>query len=210
MAKSYIENLLGDQERIILVTRQHWFMLVKSIVLEILLIFIIIAIAIGTTVLFSQYTWLIAITGAVVLLIPLATMIRDVLDWSNRRYIVTNRRVIQISGVFSKDVIDSSLEKVNDVKLDQSFLGRLFDYGDIEILTASELGANLFKRIGEPIRFKAAMINAKEQLERGGESGFKEAVNLPEMIAELDQLRQKGILTEEEFQNKKTELLKKI
>jgi len=210
MAKSYIENLLGDQERIILVTRQHWFMLVKSIVLEILLIFIIIAIAIGTTVLFSQYTWLIAITGAVVLLIPLATMIRDVLDWSNRRYIVTNRRVIQISGVFSKDVIDSSLEKVNDVKLDQSFLGRLFDYGDIEILTASELGANLFKRIGEPIRFKAAMINAKEQLERGGESGFKEAVNVPEMIAELDQLRQKGILSEEEFQKKKTELLKKI
>lgn len=210
MPKSYIENLLGDQERIILVTRQHWFMLVKSIVLEILLIFIIITIAIGTTVIFSQYTWLIAITGAIVLLIPLATMIRDVLDWSNRRYIVTNRRVIQISGVFSKGAIDSSLEKVNDVKLDQSFLGRLFNYGDIEILTASELGANLFKRIGEPIRFKTAMINAKEQLERGGESGFKEAVNLPEMIAELDQLRQKGILTEEEFQNKKTELLKKI
>lgn len=210
MPKSYIENLLGDQERIILVTRQHWFMLVKSIILEILLIFIIIAIATGTTVIFSQYTWLIAITGAVVLLIPLATMIRDVLDWSNRRYFVTNRRVIQISGVFSKDVIDSSLEKVNDVKLDQSFLGRLFDYGDIEILTASELGANLFKRIGEPIRFKTAMINAKEQLERGGESGFKEAVKLPEMIAELDQLRQKGILTEEEYQNKKTELLKKI
>ncbi len=210
MPKSYIENLLGDQERIILVTRQHWFMLVKSIVLEILLIFIIIAIAIGTKVIFSQYTWLITITGAVVLVIPLATMIRDVLDWSNRRYIVTNRRVIQISGVFGKDVIDSSLEKVNDVKLDQSFLGRLFNYGDIEILTASELGANLFKRIGEPIRFKTAMINAKEQLERGGESGFKEAINLPEMIAELDQLRQKGILTEEEFQKKKTELLKKI
>jgi uncharacterized membrane protein YdbT with pleckstrin-like domain len=210
MPKSYIENLLGDQERIIHVTRQHWSMLVKSIVLEILLIFIIIAIAIVTTFFFSQYNWLIAITGAVVLLIPLATMIRDVLDWSNRRYIVTNRRVIQISGVFSKDVTDSSLEKVNDVKLDQSFLGRLFDYGDIEILTASELGANLFKRIGEPIRFKTAMINAKEQLEHGGESGFKEAVNLPEMIAELDQLRQKGILTEEEFQNKKKELLKKI
>jgi uncharacterized membrane protein YdbT with pleckstrin-like domain len=210
MPKSYIENLLGDQERIILVTRQHWFMLVKSIVLEILLIFIIIAIAIGTKVIFSQYTWLIAITGAVVLVIPLATMIRDILDWSNRRYIVTNRRVIQISGVFGKDVIDSSLEKVNDVKLDQSFLGRLFNYGDIEILTASELGANLFKRIGEPIRFKTAMINAKEQLERGWESGFNEAINLPEMIAELDQLRQKGILTEEEFQKKKTELLKKI
>ena len=38
--------------------------------------------------------------------------------------------------------------KVNDVKMEQSFLGRLLGYGDIEILTASELGVNLFRRIG--------------------------------------------------------------
>jgi hypothetical protein len=40
---------------------------------------------------------------------------------------------------------------VNDVKLSQSFWGRLFDYGDIEILTASEVGANVFRSIGDPI-----------------------------------------------------------
>ncbi len=52
---------------------------------------------------------------------------------------------MQISGIFNKSVIDSSLEKVNDIKMDQSALGRMFGYGDIEILTASELGVNLFK-----------------------------------------------------------------
>src|SRR5215213_3882500 len=91
-------------------------------------------------------------------------MVRVFLVWYNRQYVVTNRRVIQISGLFSKDVVDSSLEKVNDVKMNQTFFGRLFDYGDIEILTASEVGANVFKRIGDPVKFKTAMLNAKEQL----------------------------------------------
>ena len=114
--------------------------------------------------------------------------------------------------MFSKDVVDSSLEKVNDVKLSQSFWGRLFDYGDIEILTASEVGANVFRIIGESIKFKTAMLNAKERLgfdELGTQS--VQAVNdIPFMIASLDDLRKKGIISEVEFQQKKTELLSKM
>jgi hypothetical protein len=43
-------------------------------------------------------------------------LLRDDIIWTSRQYIVTDWRVIQISGVFSKEVTDSSLEKVNDVK----------------------------------------------------------------------------------------------
>jgi uncharacterized membrane protein YdbT with pleckstrin-like domain len=121
--------------------------------------------------------------------------------------------VIQISGVFRKDVVDSSLEKVNDVKMSQSFFGRLFDYGDVEILTASEIGVNLFKRIGDPVKFKTAMLNAKEQLGFDDEVRAVErhaAADIPTLIAELDELRKKGIISEEEFQRKKTQLLEKI
>ena len=102
------------------------------------------------------------------MLVPLVGILNDIMVWRNKAYIVTNRRVIQISGVFNKDVVDSSLEKVNDVKMSQSFLGRMFEYGDIEILTASELGVNLFHQIAEPVEFKTAMLNAKEKL------GFEE------------------------------------
>ena len=101
------------------------------------------------------------------LILPLLGLLRNVLIWTSRQYVVTDWRVIQISGVFNKDVSDSSLEKVNDVKLDQSFLGRLFDYGDLEILTASELGANQFTHVGQPVRLKTAMMNAKEELAHG-------------------------------------------
>ncbi len=206
MVNKYIQGLLGQNERILLVTRQHWFILLSSILLEILLIVLLVA---GFTALTVIYP--LAAIGFVLVLVPLAGMLRDILIWYNREYIVTNRRVVQISGVFSKDVVDSSLEKVNDVKMSQSFFGRMFDYGDIEILTASELGVNLFKRIGDPVKFKTAMLNAKEKLgfdEMGARSQGEE--DIPSLIAKLDDLRKKGILSEEEFQKKKAELLAKM
>jgi len=206
MAKSYIQGLLGENERILLVTRQHWFVLFSNILLEILLIVLLIVGVSAAAVVNPQAGF-----GFVLVLVPLIGMLRDILIWSNREYIVTNRRVVQISGVFSKDVVDSSLEKVNDVKMSQSFFGRLFDYGDVEILTASEIGVNLFKRIGDPVKFKTAMLNAKEKLGYEGTGAHvRPADDIPAQIAELDELRKQGIVTEAEFQAKKKELLAKM
>jgi len=209
MAKNYLEELLGKNERILLKTRQHWFILFSSIALEIILIIALIGVGIALVVMTGSP---LATVAFVLVLVPLIGMVRDTMIWYNRQYIVTNRRVIQISGIFSKDVVDSSLEKVNDVKMNQSFWGRLFDYGDIEILTASEVGANVFKRIGEPIKFKTAMINAKEQMGFNDDAGGEQRVtnDIPTLIAGLDDLRKKGILSDEEFQKKKKELLEKM
>lgn len=207
MAKTYLEGLLGENEKVLLETHQHWFVLFGKIFLELLLIVLII---VGILIAYQFYP--IAIYGIVLVLVPLVGILNDVLVWQNKAYLVTTHRVIQTSGVFSKDVVDSSLEKVNDVKLSQSFWGRLFGFGDIEILTASELGVNLFHEINDPVGFKTAMLNAKERLgfehEIGGEG--RAATDIPTLIARLDDLRKRGILSEAEFQQKKAELLAKI
>ena len=208
MAKNYVQSMLGENERILLVTRQHWFVLFSAILAEVVVTLIVIAAITALTVISLNP---LAAFGFLLVLIPLAIMLRDILVWYNREYIVTNRRVIQIFGVFNKSVTDSSLEKVNDVKMTQSFFGRLFDYGDVEILTASEIGVNLFKRIGDPIKFKTAMLNAKEKLGYEGTGTHAQpADNIPALIAELDELRKKGIVTEAEFQAKKAQLLAKM
>ncbi len=206
MAKNYIQNKLGENERVLLITRQHGFVLFSSIVAEIVVTLIVIASFIAMTL-----ANLVAAFGFLLALVPLAIMTRDILAWNNHQYIVTNRRVIQISGIINKDVVDSSLEKVNDVKMTQSFFGRLFDYGDVEIMTASETGVNLFKRIGDPVKFKTAMLNSKEKLGyEGTGTQAKRAESIPSMIAELDKLRKQGIVTDEEFKAKKKELLAKM
>jgi hypothetical protein len=100
------------------------------------------------------------------------------------------------------------LEKVNDVKLSQSLWGRLLGFGDIEILTASELGANVFQTIGDPITFKKTMMDAKNLLDGSSDdtlhfTNVVKAPTIPDLIVELDELRIRGIITQEEFQAKK-------
>jgi uncharacterized membrane protein YdbT with pleckstrin-like domain len=211
MADVYLNNLLGEREKILLVTHQHWFQLFRSILVEIVLMILTV---IAVTLIYALILPLpIAFSGYLLLLIPIISLLRDVLIWYNHQYVVTNHRVIQIFGVFNKNVTDSSLEKVNDVKMDQSVLGRIFNFGDIEILTASELGINRFTFIGDPIRFKTAMIDAKfrlEQEQRPYAAAANPIMDVPRLIQELDELRKRGAITEEEFSAKKARLLSRI
>jgi hypothetical protein len=207
MPKTYLGSLLAKDETILFITRQHWLLLLRTNGLEIL---IAAGIVVAAAIVGAFYP--LAFAGIALALIPLGFGVGDFLNWWNREYVVTSRRVIQLFGVFNKNVIDSSLEKVNDVKMEQSFLGRMFNYGDVEILTASELGVNLFQRITDPIRFKTIMLDAKARLGGDGETGAggKRGDDVPEMIAKLDELRKQGVLTEEEFSRKKAELLTKM
>jgi hypothetical protein len=165
-------------------------------------------------------------------LFALLQAVRSFMDWLNERFLVTNRRVVQIRGIVNKQVSDSALEKVNDVVMQQSVVGRLLGYGSVEIITGSDIGLNEFRRIANPVKFKRAMLNAKESLHDTGEgervdyaaaqAPMSAAVgqssaqaspasgDIPDLIAELDDLRQRGILSEEEFQAKKRDLLNRL
>lgn len=161
MSKSYLESLLAHNEKIVRVSRQHWFMLVRSITFELVLFAIVVFAVTALTVLVP-----LAAFGFVLAAVPLALLARDFLAWWNRQYVITSRRVIQIRGTLNKNVTDSSLEKVNDIKMVQSFFGRLFDFGDLEILTASEAGIDKLSWLEHPITFKTALLDAKELMDR--------------------------------------------
>jgi hypothetical protein len=85
MAKTYLDSLLGENEVITLVARQHWFLLVRAILLEIVLVLIILVIV---TVLapWSPFAWI----GLVLAFLPLAKGSYDFIVWWNRQYVVTS------------------------------------------------------------------------------------------------------------------------
>jgi hypothetical protein len=214
----YLESLMGEKEKIVLRERQHWLVIVPRVVLwGAVSVFIFLVTAVLTV---ATPVDGLALVLLLVLVYPFWRVIVDVLNWWNERYVITNRRVIQLEGTINKHSIDSSLEKVNDVVLIQSAMGRMLNYGDVQILTASEIGANLFQRISHPVRFKTEMLNQKEGLSQldifEGKAGrilSEEAPSkgdIPELIAELDELRKKGIITEEEFHDKKKALLERL
>jgi uncharacterized membrane protein YdbT with pleckstrin-like domain len=205
----YIESLMGRSEQIVLITRQHWLVLVAAALADGLAAIVVIIIAA-------------TLHGALSLLaiIPVLHFVVRYLNWHNAQYIVTNRRVMEIRGVINKRASDSSLEKVNDVVLEQSILGRFLNYGTVEIITGSDIGVNFFRYMAQPVRFKTEMLNQKEgmsELERFGTRAQRvlreeppTSGDIPELIAELDELRKKGIINNQEFEQKKDDLLSRI
>jgi Bacterial PH domain/Short C-terminal domain len=87
------------------------------------------------------------------------------LQYLNTEFVLTNRRVVQVQGVVNKRATDSSLEKINDAVLTQSIFGRIFGFGDLDVLTAAEAGIERFRMIIDPIGFKRAMLDAKHEYE---------------------------------------------
>lgn len=206
----YMEGLLGKNEKIAVRTRQHWMVLARSLLGNAVIALVIIVAAIVLLV----WSAGLSLLGLFLLFIPGALFLRDYLAWMNEEYMVTNLRVIQTEGIFNKNMIDSSLDKVNDVKFAQSFLGRIFDYGDIEILTASESGINNLHHIASPVVFKTEMLNQKSTATRPASAPVLPPPNsreaIPLLIAQLDDLRRRGVLSDAEFQQKKAELLAKM
>lgn len=205
----YIERLLGENEQVVFQTRQHPLALLRPALSYGVPGGILIGLTVAGVVLFPDFALPLVVAGLALAAIPLALLVRSLLRWWNEVYLVTTRRVVQVEGVLNKNVLDSSLEKVNDVILRQSLWGRLFNYGDIEILTGSEIGVNRLSRIADPLRFKQVMLDQKAAL---GERMDLESPGRGEretLLAQLEALRRSGLLSEQEYEEKRRALLQR-
>lgn len=213
---SYVSKLLARDERIVRTVRNHWIALLPAILIDVAVGIVIVGLSVAGVILSPPWTWF----GFSLLIVPAGHLALRVWVWWNNQYIVTNRRIIQITGTVSTRVSDTLLEKINDIVMEQSALGRLLKFGDIEIITGSESGIDVFQRIADPIEFKKALLDQKgalagltvseERAKRAPSTEAPGAGAIPELIAELDELRRKGLLTDAEFEEKKRQLLAKI
>jgi hypothetical protein len=209
---SYVEKLLAKNEQVVRISRDHWIVLLLTILIDSVVSFIILALSIIGAV-FSG--WLLPLLGLLLLLVPIGHLLYRLWVWWNKQYIITDRRIIQISGMVQKRVSDTLLEKINDIVTEQTAMGRLLKYGDVEVIAGSDSGVDFFYRLANPIEFKKDLLNQKNTLGKTEVSAEtrqqgESAVHVPELIAELDELRKKGLLTEAEFQEKRRKLLDRI
>jgi uncharacterized membrane protein YdbT with pleckstrin-like domain len=228
---AYVDQLLGKGEKRLHVARQHLFVLIANILAELALIAVLVAAGVASNWAFSTNTTpligsltasnLILLLCVFISLIVMISGFMDYLRWTTEQYVITDRRVIQVRGIFNKRVIDSSLEKINDVELRQTLIGRMMNFGTVEILTASDEGINVMDRIEGPLEFKKAMLDAKHNHERGygylDPQGYQTqqrstmtAGDIQRTLEELAALRERGILSTDEFEAKKRELLSRI
>jgi hypothetical protein len=164
---SYADTLMSTGEQIRYRERQHWFILLWAGRYAILAIIggfalVVLANAFGITGVIRD---LAGYLFAILLIIGILNFLWVALTFRSNEYVLTNRRVMQVGGVINKHSTDSSLEKINDAALTQSFFGRIFNFGDLDVLTASEAGIERFRMIHDPVEFKKTMLDVKHEYE---------------------------------------------
>ena len=168
--QGYLKKLLAQDEEVLMVDHQHWFVLVVRMAGPLLMTVVLIAIvSVALMLVGGQHPMIGYGYAAVLLLAPFLWW--QMLSWRSHMYVITNRRIIQLSGVINKDVLDSAIGKITDLRTHQSWVGRMFGFGDIEVLTASESGKNEIRMIAQPLAFKRAMLEAQD----GGAGGASRA-----------------------------------
>jgi len=167
----YLERVLASGEEPLRREHQHWFVLVadsRYAILAWVAAALLLILSSGITDGAGAGVTLRSVIGIVVLVLILGGLVYfgwQVLRWQNEEFVVTSRRVLQTEGVLNKRVVDSSLEKINDAILSESIFGRIFGFGDLEVLTASETGISRLRMLRQADDFKRAMLDAKHDLE---------------------------------------------
>lgn len=166
---SYARNLLSRGEEVVFESRQHWFAVLGETWPFVIAAILALAVLIWQTSSTAwQLTGLLQIISLLVLVVSLGRIGLKIWSWRNQEWFVTTRRLIKADGIFNKQMADSSLEKINEAHLTQSWIGRIFDFGTLDILTAADETAGIqdYYFLADPVRFKIAMLNQKEKLER--------------------------------------------
>ncbi|HZD74476.1 MAG TPA: PH domain-containing protein [Actinomycetota bacterium] len=202
------QRLLGEHEEVVYDLRPHWWTLAGPVLLTLLVAVVAVA---GWAFLPTsdlQQTGRLAI-GGVALLLLLVLVIPRFLRWATTHFVLTTDRLIFRSGVLSKLSKEIPLERVNDVTYSQSFWERLIGAGDLFIESAGERGQSIFQNIPRP---EGVQVEIYRQMEANGQrmSGVPRAPSVLEELERLANLRDRGAVTDEEFERKKRDLLDRL
>lgn len=97
---------------------------------------------------------------AIAILVGFIWMIKDIIKFFTTKIIITNKRIRGKTGLINTNELDSPLNKINGIQVEQGLFGKLFNYGTISITTSSTVFH--FDMISKPQDFKNILNNQIE------------------------------------------------
>lgn len=206
------DDYLHPNEELILDLKPHWFKLVPPLAA------LVVALVVGLLVALNDVHSVVNILAGLVLLAAVAWFGIEYAKWVSTHFVLTSDRLIHRSGIISRNGIEIPLERINTVFSSQSVFERMIGAGDLVIESASTEGRQEFNDMRKPGSIQNEIYIAMEENENrkfdrigGGRAAAPAAgPSVAEQIEQLDSLRQRGLISEEEFSRKKSELLDRM
>jgi membrane protein YdbS with pleckstrin-like domain len=135
--------------------------------------------------------------------------LRMAIRWATSHFVVTNERVIHRQGLIAKNSMEIPLDRLQNVRFHQGVFERVIGAGDLILESAGEQGTNTFSDIRHPESVQKVIYEHAETFTMRMQGGVRQEAS-PSMTQELQRLadlRDRGAITEAEFEAQKARLL---
>ncbi|MDP9341742.1 MAG: PH domain-containing protein [Actinomycetota bacterium] len=220
-------RLLTSDEELVLDLRPHWIALVGPVAATIVLAA---AVILGVTHIHGHsgtknvLRWVVAGVGVVLFI---AYPVRRFIQWVTSHFVVTNERLIHRQGLIAKNSMEIPLDRINDVRFHQNVFERMIGAGDLVIESAGTRGQEVFSNVRHPENVQKVVYERSEgyTMKMQGSTPAPAAPapatpapaapapaapappSVTEELQRLADLKDRGTITEEEFQAQKSRLL---
>ena len=210
---AFPRKLLHENEEVVADLRPHWSFFIISAVMLVLAVVAFVAVA--TAIENDAVSW---IVGAVVLFF-LFRLIQRYAQWTTTEFVVTTDRLILRSGIISKKGMEIPLDRVNTVFFSQKLRERLLGFGDLIIESGGERGQQVINNVGHPEQVQSVIHAAMEEEQDAREpradrtaatAAPMDRESVLDQIERLDEMRQRGVISQAEFETKKAQLLERL
>lgn len=133
------EYLLSTERRVIRV-RRHWAVVLPPLAQTVVALVIVFGLSyfIGGS---GEYVWLVQNILWYVALFALLRFTYLLVEWWVERIVVTDKRFMLTTGIFTTKVAMMPVSKITDMTYERPFIGRMFGYGTMILESAGQIQA---------------------------------------------------------------------
>lgn len=198
------QRLINDNEDIVLDLHPHWwFFGPPAMALAAAMVLTLWVNSVLSGWLQTAVTYL----GLGIVIVCAAILTVEVVKWRTTYFVVTTDRVIYRQGVVARTGVEIPLERIANVNFHQSIAERLLGVGDIVVQSGGEDGTQTFSDIARPEEVQNIVNSCIQSRATRTFQGAPSLGGLAQELERLEALRDRGTLTDEEFEEQKRRLL---
>jgi hypothetical protein len=230
------QNLLTG-EQVVFETTKHWFAPIRASLIAILIILgalVLRWLAPTGDGFFGAIGNLMDLIAIGLLLFAILWIVYNIAEFLSAHFGVTNMRVLRYEGLLRRRSSETLLPTLTDVRLDEPALGRMLGFGNLKILTASgAAGEDVFMTVAKAKELRTAIQEEKASSMTGGAAAAvaigatptatpapppataapapaPAASDTAAALAGLESLKTQSLISDEEYQAKRSEILGRI
>ena len=217
----YPSDSLRQGEELVLDLHPHWWTITPS------MLTLALALVFGIAALALEWADPVKLLAAIAVIGTLVWFLWRFLQLRVTHFVLTSDRVMFRHGIIAKRGVEIPLDSINAIHFSQKIWERALGLGDLRIDSASVLGVSDFENVRKPNKVQNEIYVQMEGNENRKFDRVSDGINatlgaqqpqhpqhqpqsITDQIEKLGELRDRGVLSEEEFQAKKAELLQRM